>query len=96
MLKLQASPEAHGSNAEAPLSVCVSNEDYRSISLLLVYGASPSGLLTHVGQTPLHVALEIAIKGNILAKSSKTVFCLFVWYMMVWVCLQLFMIQQGQ
>ena len=63
MLKLQASPEEFGAEIEAPLTACVYKEDYQSIPLLLMYGASPMGLLTHTGQTPLHITLEFALKG---------------------------------
>ena len=64
MLKLQASPEEFGAETEAPLTACVYKEDYQSIPLLLMYGASPGGLVTKRDLSPLHVTLTFALKGS--------------------------------
>ena len=64
MLKLQASPDEFGAEREPPLTACVKKEDYQSIPLLLMYGASPRGLLTGTHQAPLHVTLEYSLKGS--------------------------------
>ena len=64
MLKLQASPDKFGAEREAPLTACVIKEDYQSIPLLLMYGASPGGLVARKGLSPLHVTLPFALKGS--------------------------------
>ncbi|NWI87759.1 TRNK1 protein, partial [Pitta sordida] len=61
LLERGALPDGIGANSEIPLQICLKNNYFELVYLLLTKGADPQNLSVTQGDTPLHAAVSISL-----------------------------------